>query len=638
MSKARESLLKSGDSLEGIKKSINAFGASLRAANNTSSVIIREFNESNRDRKNAILKKRDLFEKRREAVRKREREDIVEAGKVGGIFRRTGKVIGSSTKGFLGRVMDYLGTVLVGWMVTSLPLIVEKVEELSGRVQQTTGVLKDWFDNTLSFFGGFFSGLGSIYNTLTIFDVDALKTSTDKSTNSLFNGVDALIKDFNRTIQAIVDFDLSEALGVGKKSKDDTPSTQGGGTPGASGKLLPIHKKALDIISGPESGGDYNAMNNGQAGDRPGGAKKWLGKNLTDMTIGEVKNFQNNKKTLWAAGRYQIIPGTLPTAQKGAGLSDSDKFDEANQDLMGIALLKIQGHQAWSLYSSYTPAEIAVLEKAKATPYGQVQTTRPSSGSTVTGTFDTPSGNITIDPNKRISTGSKVGDTIKSDFFGSMAAGRTRPHGGADYACPTGTYIACKMPCKVVEARFQKGYGYYCDIIIPKLGVRLRFAHLSVQLISSGEVSPGVPFARSGNTGRSTGPHIHMEATKNLSGTAYGGDMSPDPYTDVMIFSKNPPVEGAKKENGGVLDIAKDMLGLGGPSLESMPSRDVAGGITPEKKGQVIPVPIPTGGGGQQSSPPPTSRGGGGGDSMGSSGASLNTIMATILLRELEYV
>lgn len=638
MSKARESLLKSGDSLEGIKKSINAFGASLRAANNTSSVIIREFNESNRDRKNAILKKRDLFEKRREAVRKREREDIVEAGKVGGIFRRTGKVIGSSTKGFLGRVMDYLGTVLVGWMVTSLPLIVEKVEELSGRVQQTTGVLKDWFDNTLSFFGGFFSGLGSIYNTLTIFDVDALKTSTDKSTDSLFNGVDALIKDFNRTIQAIADFDLSEALGGGRKSKDDAPSTQGDGTPGTAGKLKPIHKEALDIIAGPESGGDYNAMNNGQAGDRPGGAKKWLGKNLTDMTIGEVKDFQNNKKTLWAAGRYQIIPGTLPTAQKGAGLSDNDKFDEANQDLMGIALLKIQGHGAWSKYSSYTPAEIAVMEKAKATPYGEVQTTRPSSGSTVTGTFDTPSGNITIDPNKRISTGSKVGDTIKSDFFGSMAAGRTRPHGGADYACPTGTYIACKMPCKVVEARFQKGYGYYCDIIIPKLGVRLRFAHLSVQLISSGEVSPGVPFARSGNTGRSTGPHIHMEATKNLSGTAYGGDMSPDPYTDVMIFSKNPPVEGAKKENGGVLDIAKDMLGLGGPSLESMPSRDVAGGITPEKKGQVIPVPIPTGGGGQQSSPPPASSGGGGGDSMESSGASLNTIMATILLRELEYV
>ena len=637
MSKARESLLKSGDSLEGIKKSINAFGASLRAANNTSSVIIREFNESNRDRKNAILKKRDLVEKRREAVRKREREDIVEAGKVEGIFRRTGKVIGSSTKGFLGRVMDYLGTVLVGWMVTSLPLIVEKVEELSGRVQQTTGVLKDWFDNTVSFFGGFFSGLGSIYNTLTIFDVDALKNSTDKSTEGLFNGVDALIKDFNRTIQAISDFDLSEALG-GKKSRDGGSRTQGGGTPGTAGKLKPIHREALDIIAGPESGGDYNAMNNGQAGDRPGGAKKWLGKNLTDMTIGEVKDFQNNQKTLWAAGRYQIIPGTLPTAQKGAGLSDNDKFDEANQDLMGIALLKIQGHEAWSRYSSYTPAEISVMEKAKATPYGEVKETRPSSGSTTVGTFETPSGNITIDPNKRISVDTRVQDTIKTDYFGSMGAGRTRPHGGADYACPTGTYIACKMPCKVVEARWQKGYGYYCDIIIPKLSVRLRFAHLSVQLISSGEVSPGVPFARSGNTGRSTGPHIHMEATKNLSGTAYGGDMSPDPYTDVMIFSKNPPVQGAKKENGGLLDIAKDMLGFGGPSLEPMPSRDVAGGITPEKKGQVIPIPIPTGGGGQQSSPPPASRGGGGGDSMESSGASLNTVMATILLRELEYV
>ena len=52
-------------------------------------------------------------------------------------------------------------------------------------------------------------------------------------------------------------------------------------------------------------------MNNGQAGDRPGGSKKWLGKNLTDMTIGEVKDFQNNKQTLWAAGRYQFIPPLL---------------------------------------------------------------------------------------------------------------------------------------------------------------------------------------------------------------------------------------------------------------------------------------------------------------------------------------
>lgn len=637
MAEARKSLLNSGKSIDNINKSINAFGASLRAANNTSSVIIREFTISNRARKDAILRKRDLFQKRRDAVRQREREDVIEAGKVGGIFRRTGKVIGSSTKGFLGRVMDYLGTVLVGWMVTSLPVIIDKVEELSGRVQQATGVLKDWFDNTLEFFTRFFSDLGGITAKFGIFDFDAVINSTKKSTDKLYNSVDALIKDFNATVQSIKNFDLAAALGGGgTKEGGGQQPTQGGGTPGTSGKLKPIHKQALDIISGPESGGDYNAMNNGQANDRPGGSKKWLGKNLTDMTIGEVKDFQNNQKTLWAAGRYQIIPGSLPVAQKAAGLSDSDKFDQANQDLLGIGLLKVQGPEAWTKYSSYTDAEISVMEKARETPYGEVkQTERPSTPAT-TGSFDTPSGNISIDPNKSIAKGSRVGDTIKTDFFGSMAAGRTRPHGGADYACPTGTYIACKMPCRVVEARFQAGYGYYCDIIIPQLSIRLRFAHLSEQLISSGEVSAGVPFARSGNTGRSTGPHIHMEATKNLSGTSYGGDFSPDPYTDVMIFSKNPPVQGAPKKSDNLLDKAKDLLGFGGPSLEPMPSKNVAGNITPEKREQVIPVPMPSGGG--QQSPPPPAQGGSSAGSMGTSGASLNTVVATILLRELEYV
>ena len=44
---AKQSLLKNTDSIGNIQDSINAFGKSLRAANNTSSVIIRKLNESN---------------------------------------------------------------------------------------------------------------------------------------------------------------------------------------------------------------------------------------------------------------------------------------------------------------------------------------------------------------------------------------------------------------------------------------------------------------------------------------------------------------------------------------------------------------------------------------------------------------
>jgi hypothetical protein len=633
MAEAQRSLLKNSSSIDSIQKSINSFGKSLRVANSTSSIIIKQLSDGNRDKKAAILKKTELFQMRREAVRRREQEDIIESGKVTSLsssYSRGSKLIASSTKGFLGRVMDFIGTIMVGWLINNLPNIIKGAQKLGERIQQVFDTLSTWKEGLFTYFSDFISFLQPILTSITGIDFNQDVKEARKNENTLNVRLQEVENQFETMRQDIENFDLAKILGLSSDANAGEMPGGGmaGGTPGASGKLLPIHKKALDIISGPESGGDYNAMNNGQAGDRPGGAKKWLGKNLTDMTIGEVKDFQNNKKTLWAAGRYQIIPGTLPTAQKGAGLSDSDKFDEANQDLMGIALLKIQGHQAWSRYSSYTPAEIAVLEKAKATPYGQVQTTRPS------GSYPTSSANINIDPNKRISTGSRVGDTIKSDFFGSMAANRTRPHGGADYACDIGTYIACKLPCKVVEARFQAGYGYYTDIIIPSLSIRLRFAHLSTQLITSGNVPAGTPFARSGSTGRSTGPHIHMEATANLSGTSYGGDFSPDPYTDVMIFSKNPPVTGT---GGGVLDTIKRNLGIGGPSLEPVPSQtDVARQVTPERSAKVIPVPIPMGGK-ESPAPAPRMEGEKSTISLSSGENTLNSFVTQALLRELEY-
>ena len=103
-----KSLLNNSDSIENIQQSLNSFGASLRAANNTSSVVIRKFYDANRKKKEATTKMINLSMRRREAVRRREQESIIESGKVGGILRRTSKVIGDSTKGLLGRIMDFV--------------------------------------------------------------------------------------------------------------------------------------------------------------------------------------------------------------------------------------------------------------------------------------------------------------------------------------------------------------------------------------------------------------------------------------------------------------------------------------------------------------------------------------------------
>jgi len=107
----------------------------------------------------------------------------------------------------------------------------------------------------------------------------------------------------------------------------------------------------LDFIGSGEGG--YNSMNQGTIGNSIVGsthnASSKLGKNLTDMTIGEVMDRQSylmnpanpqvGNYGIFAAGKYQIIPATMPGAVRAAKLSRDDKFTPSNQDKLGTALI-----------------------------------------------------------------------------------------------------------------------------------------------------------------------------------------------------------------------------------------------------------------------------------------------------------
>ena len=68
-----------------------------------------------------------------------------------------------------------------------------------------------------------------------------------------------------------------------------------------------------------------------------------LNKDLTKYTIGEIQQFQDrgrdSKGQLWATGRYQIIPDTLDGLLKKANINSSDKYNEENQNKLGLQLL-----------------------------------------------------------------------------------------------------------------------------------------------------------------------------------------------------------------------------------------------------------------------------------------------------------
>lgn len=88
-------------------------------------------------------------------------------------------------------------------------------------------------------------------------------------------------------------------------------------------------------------------------------------------------------------------------------------------------------------------------------------------------------------------------------------------HGGVDYACSTGTSVMASSSGVVLEAGWNGSYGYTILIGHPD-GKRTRYAHLSRILVSYGQsVSQGGVIGLSGNTGNSTGPHLHFEMIVN---------------------------------------------------------------------------------------------------------------------------
>lgn len=95
--------------------------------------------------------------------------------------------------------------------------------------------------------------------------------------------------------------------------------------------------------------------------------------------------------------------------------------------------------------------------------------------------------------------------------------GASTYHRGVDWAVPTGTAVFASCGGTVAKAGWGSGYGYVV-YINHEDGRQTRYAHLSKVLVKSGQtVKQGERIALSGNTGVSTGPHLHFEMLINGS-------------------------------------------------------------------------------------------------------------------------
>ncbi|MCH2165022.1 MAG: DUF5930 domain-containing protein [Marinovum sp.] len=86
-----------------------------------------------------------------------------------------------------------------------------------------------------------------------------------------------------------------------------------------------------------------------------------------------------------------------------------------------------------------------------------------------------------------------------------------RMHKGTDFAAPHGTDIFATADGVVIEAGWGSGYGKLIKIQ-HEFGIETRYAHLSKIRVKKGQrVSRGQHIGDMGNTGRSTGTHLHYE-------------------------------------------------------------------------------------------------------------------------------
>lgn len=614
--KLQGTLLKSSIGVDKIKKSVMSFNKSINSTQKTAMNINTSLSNSNRQKQQAIRLSVSNFQKRREAVRRREREDIIEASGVGGAIKRQGKVISSSTKGFLGRILDFIGTLMVGWLLNNLPAIISLGEQLIDRMRRLYGVLRSFVGNLTSILSGFGGLLTGTFRNLIAFDFSTQKQLLDNSLSTIQSGMLGLEKDFNRAIDL-----LSEPLDLGFDTIDipddrpepgapeGVPGGTGGGTalPSAqspemfriaaalstegSGKQsvvdmmqVVVNRKAMgtygntytDILAA--SGQFEGVQKRGASAFRKiqtlEDASKWSGQSQAAL-LGIIKNIQDQSlqasaaKFVGGALEFRGSPATVRAVN-----SDSNPRNNIQADASGRIPGSVwRGGNGDNQFITSNPSGAIPLpiRKGGAAPFNLPAPVSPSTPLAKSRVID------------EINVSGPAGGTPTvglSGGGGNYGAYRTstRSHAGIDIGTSgqRGWLVGFKSSGTVTYAGTAGGYG---NLVIIKSGTtEYYFAHLARIFVKLGPYN-GEVIGEIGNTGSGSGIHLHYEVRPN------GKPIDPKPYLNLLDIGRKTaaPQTAAKPAATSSMQIAS----------AKPAGTQAATQITTERKGQTIVVPLP---------------------------------------------
>lgn len=138
-----------------------------------------------------------------------------------------------------------------------------------------------------------------------------------------------------------------------------------------------------------------------------------------------------------------------------------------------------------------------------------------------------------------------------------------RMHHGLDIKVYIGDTIYAAFSGKVRIVDYNRGgYGYYIVIRHPN-GLETLYGHLSKQIVKTGEyVKSGQPIGLGGNTGRSTGSHLHFETLfmgKDINPALLFDFTQQDVTGDYFVFNENGNYK-TESSNKMIASVAKEEL------------------------------------------------------------------------------
>ena len=204
--KQRNSLISSSNSINSIRESVSNFSKGLGRTSSLASGIIDQTRKTNIFTSKLIRKDDEYFNKRRENVRRKQREDELESTSIKGVEKKQGNIVQRSTKGFLGRILDFFGIVLIGWFINSLPKILNAISAVTKRIRQLTTFLSNFVEGIGDFFISMGQGIREAMESLPKFDFLKLRKEQEDESERAVGALTLLNTEFADAVQ---DFDRS---------------------------------------------------------------------------------------------------------------------------------------------------------------------------------------------------------------------------------------------------------------------------------------------------------------------------------------------------------------------------------------------------------------------------------------------